>query len=56
MTDEIERYAAAMKRTDMAGELLSKYKSELQELIQNIQNKEETIKRFETIETELGNI
>ncbi|MCF0216526.1 MAG: dynamin family protein [Fibrobacteraceae bacterium] len=56
LTDEIERYAAAMKRTDMAGELLAKYKSELQELIQNIQNKEETIKRFETIETELGNI
>lgn len=53
LTDEIARYASAITKADVAKELLSRYHTQLDNLIKDIQNKEESIAMYESVKKEL---
>lgn len=53
LTDEIARYASAITKADVAKELLSRYHTQLDNLIKDIQNKEESIAMYESVNKEL---
>lgn len=53
LTDEIARYASAITKADVAKELLSRYHTQLDNLIKDIQNKEQSIAMYESVKKEL---
>lgn len=56
LTDEIARYASAITKADVAKELLSRYHKQLDNLIKDIQNKEQSIAMYESVKKELENV
>lgn len=56
LTDEIARYASAISKADIAKELLSRYHKQLDNLIKDIQNKEQSIAMYESVKKELENV
>jgi len=56
LTDEIARYASAISKANIAKELLSKYHSELDKKIKEIQDKEQYIAMYESVKKELENV
>lgn len=53
LTDEIASYAGAISKADIAKELLSRYHKQLDNLIKDIQNKEQSIVMYEKVKKEL---
>lgn len=56
LTDEISRYASAISKADLAKELLSRYHTQLDNLIKDIQNKEQSIAMYESVKKELESV
>lgn len=56
LTEEIARYASAIQKSDVANELLGKYRSQLNILINDIENKETAIQNYELVLGELEKI
>lgn len=56
LIDEIARYAASIKKADLASKFLERYRKELDEKIRNIQNKEQSINSYNQILKELESI
>lgn len=56
LIDEIVRYANAIKKADLASKLLEKYRKDLDKLIHDIQNKEQSINLYEKVIKELETI
>ena len=53
LIDEIARYANAIKKADLASKLLEKYRKDLDNLIHDIQNKEQSISLYKKVIEEL---
>lgn len=53
LTDEVARYANSMQKSDMTSTLLERYRSQLDTLIKDIQNREESMAMYESIQKEI---
>ena len=53
LIDEIARYTNAIKKADLASKFLEKYRKDLDKLIHDIQNKEQSVSLYEKIIKEL---